>query len=192
MKKIVFGFLFVLLYALTACAQSNAQTPSQVAVDGKTLVAYFSRTGNTAAMARHIQTLTGGELFEIKTVNPYPDDYSACLAQARTELSANSKPALSTHINGMSAYDIVFIGYPIWHGDAPMAIRSFIEEYDFAGKTVIPFCTSGSSSGDTSFRSVERLCSQATVLEGLQIRGASVGSAEAVVTGWLRRIGVVK
>jgi flavodoxin len=192
MKKAVFSFLFAFLCAFTACAQSNAQTPSQVAAGGKIMVAYFSHTGNTAAMARHIQTLTGGELFEIKTVNPYPADYNACLSQARTELSANARPVLSTHISGMSAYDIVFIGYPIWHGDAPMAIRSFIEEYDFAGKTVIPFCTSGSSSGDTSFRSVERLCSEATVLEGLQIRGASVGSAEAVVTGWLQRIRIIQ
>jgi flavodoxin len=69
---------------------------------------------------------------------------------------------------------------------------SFLSEYDFSGKTVIPFCTSGSSSGDTSFRNVERICSQASVLEGLQIRGASVGSAEAVITGWLRRIGIIE
>jgi flavodoxin len=169
-----------------------AQTSSPVAADGKTLIAYFSRTGNTATMARHIQTITAGDLFEIKTVNPYPTDYTACLAQARTELNANSRPALSTHINSMNAYAVVFIGYPIWLGDAPMAIRTFLEDYDFVGKTVIPFCSSGSSSGDTSFRTIKNLCPRSTTLEGLQIRGASVGSSNTVIAGWLRRIGIVK
>jgi flavodoxin len=91
----------------------------------------------------------------------------------------------------MNTYDVIFIGYPIWHGTTPPPVVSFFSEYDFSGKTIIPFCTSGSSSGDTSFRNIKSLCPGATVPDGLQIRGTSVGTAEAVITGWLRRIGII-
>jgi flavodoxin len=174
---------------------SSADTPRKPAdLDGsqKVLVVYYTRTGNTKQMADTIQRLAGGDCIELKTVDPYPSSYDAVLEQARREINSGYKPPLSTVIADLDTYDVIFVGYPIWHGTTPPPVATFLSEYDISGKTVIPFCTSGSSSGDTSFRNVERLCSRASILEGLQIRGASVGSSEAVITGWLRKIGVIK
>ncbi|MHB9291125.1 hypothetical protein Holit_00197 [Hollandina sp. SP2] len=182
--------MFLLTFAV--CAQSGNKDTPELKSNQKVLVVYYTRTGNTKQMADTIQRLAGGDCVELKTVDPYPSSYDTVLEQARREINTGYKPPLSTVIADIHTYDVVFIGYPIWFGTTPPPVASFLSEYDFSGKTVIPFCTSGSSSGNTSFRNVERLCSRATVLEGLQIRGASVGSAEVVISGWLRRIGAIK
>jgi flavodoxin len=174
-----------------SCSGADTQSKStELNGSQKVLVVYYTRTGNTKQMADTIHGLAGGDCIELKTVAPYPSSYDAILEQARREINSGYKPPLATSVD-INAYGVIFIGYPIWHGTAPPPVISFLSEYDFSGKTVIPFCTSGSSSGDTSFRNVERICSQANVLEGLQIRGASVGSSNSVIIGWLRRIGVI-
>jgi flavodoxin len=184
----------VLMLSLTfaVCAQSGNKDTTELNGNQKVLIVYYTRTGNTKQMADIINRLIGGDRVELKTVDPYPASYDAILEQARREINSGYKPPLAAITEDINSYDVVFIGYPIWHGTTPPPVVSFLSEYDFSDKTVIPFCTSGSSSGDTSFRNVERLCSRATVLGGLQIRGASVGSSEAVITGWLRRTGIIK
>lgn len=153
-----------------------------VAGNGKSLVVYFSRTGNTKTVAEEIRNLTGSDLVEIKTVLPYPSAYNDCLAQAQKERADNARPELSTVVSNMSGYDTVYAGYPIWCYTAPMAIFTFLESYDFTGKTVIPFCTSGSSSITQSVTEIRSVCSSADVLDGFR-----AGGSESV-ENWLTRI----
>ncbi|MDE6852431.1 MAG: Ig-like domain-containing protein [Lachnospiraceae bacterium] len=168
--------------------EPNEPTPDvQPPVTGneKSLVVYFSRTGNTKAVAEQIQSLTGSDLVELKTVVPYPSSYGECLAQAQEERANNARPELSTTISNMSEYDTVYVGYPIWCYTAPMAIFTFLESYDFTGKTVIPFCTSGSSSITQSVTEIRSVCSGITVLDGFRAGGSET------VEDWLTRIGQI-
>ena len=168
--------------------EPNVPTPDvqpPVTGNGKSLVVYFSRTGNTKAVAEQIQSLTGSDLVELKTVVPYPSSYNDCLTQAQEERANNARPELSTTINNMSEYDTVYVGYPIWCYTAPMAIFTFLESYDFTGKTVIPFCTSGSTSITESVTDIRSVCSGANVLDGFR-----AGGSESV-EDWLTRIGQI-
>lgn len=168
--------------------EPNIPTPDvkpPVTGNGKSLVVYFSRTGNTKAVAEEIQSLTGSDLVELKTVVPYPSFYNDCLAQAQEERANNARPELSTAVSNMSEYDTVYVGYPIWCYTAPMAIFTFLESYDFTGKTVIPFCTSGSSSINQSVTDIRSICSGVNVLDGFR-----VGDSETV-EAWLTRIGQI-
>ena len=108
-----------------------------------TLVAYFSWSGNTAQMAQMIQTETGGDLFEIQPAVPYTGDYDTLLDVAQQEQRENARPELASQVENWDSYDVVFVGYPDWWSDAPMLIYSFLESYDWNGKTLVPFCTSG-------------------------------------------------
>lgn len=168
--------------------EPNIPTPDvkpPVTGNGKSLVVYFSRTGNTKAVAEEIQSLTGSDLVELKTVVPYPSSYNDCLAQAQEERANNARPELSTVVSNMSEYDTVYVGYPIWCYTAPMAIFTFLESYDFTGKTVIPFCTSGSSSINQSVTDIRSICSGVNVLDGFR-----AGDSETV-EAWLTRIGQI-
>lgn len=156
-----------------------------VVENGKTLVVYFSRTGNTKAVAEEIQSLTGSDLVELKTVVPYPSSYNDCLAQAQEERANNARPELSTTISNMWEYDTVYVGYPIWCYTAPMAIFTFLESYDFTGKIVIPFCTSGSSSINQSVADIRSICSSVNVMDGFRAGGSET------VEAWLTRIGQI-
>lgn len=156
----------------------------------KILITYFTRSGNTEKIADMIQNKTGGTKFKIETVKIYPEDYSGVLAEASKEKEENARPELKTKVDNMENYDIIFVGYPIWHGDTPMAIRTFLESYDFTGKKLIPFCTSGSSSPQTSFNSVKESASGAEVLEGFWTRGSNVSNAQNDVNQWIDKLGI--
>ena len=163
--------------------EPDVQPP--VTGNGKSLVVYFSRTGNTKAVAEQIQSLTGSDIVELKTVVPYPSSYNDCLTQAQEEKANNARPELSTTVSNMSEYDTVYVGYPIWCYTAPMAIFTFLESYDFTGKAVIPFCTSGSTSITESVTDIRSLCSGANVLDGFRAGGSET------VEDWLTRIGQI-
>ena len=166
---------------------------NEVQPDGsgeKILIAYFTRSGNTEKLADMIADKTGGTKFRIETETAYPQDYDAVLEQASQEREQNARPLLKTRVENMSDYGTVFLGYPIWFGDTPMAIHSFLESYDFTGKKIIPFCTSGSSSPQTSYASVRASASGAEVLEGFWIQGTSAGNAQDEVDGWMERLGI--
>ena len=131
--------------------QKNEPIPTQNG--GKILVAYFSRAGdnfevgfiekgNTHIMADMIAEVTKADEFEIKTVKPYPADYRECTEVAKQELAEDARPAIDGKIENFEQYDTIFLGYPIWWSDMPMVIYTFLESYDFNGKTIIPFCTS--------------------------------------------------
>ena len=172
----------------------------------KTLIAFYSRKGanyvsgdivdlpigNTEVAAGLIQKLTGGDLFQVDTVEPYPADYQRATEVAQRELNQNARPALTSRVEDMEAYDAVILGYPNWWGTMPMPCFTFLGKYDLSGKTVVPFCTHEGSRLGRSVRDITRLCPKATVLEGLAVRGSSVKSAQDDVAGWLRKLGMIR
>jgi flavodoxin len=166
----------------------------------KILIAYYSRkgqnysiggivnlsVGNTEIAAKKIQELTGSELFEIRTVKSYPEDYTETTEVAKVELRNNARPELSAHVKNMDEYDTIILGYPNWWGTFPMAVCTFLESSDFSGKTIIPFCTHEGSGLSNSERDIKRLCPTAKVEKGLAIRGSSVAKADEDVKNWLK------
>lgn len=155
------------------------------------LVAYFSHTGNTRKIANQIHEKVGGDIFEIVTVDPYPQDHEAALAQARSEQKSKYRPELKTQVENMHLYNVVFIGYPIWLEMMPMAIYTFLEKYNISNTTVIPFCTSRASGLGETVKDIKSLCPQSTVTKGLSIYRDDIDSAQNEVSSWLRRTGMI-
>jgi flavodoxin len=182
MKKLI---LAMAIFCVGAIMEISAQTGSS-----KILVAYFSHSGNTRTVAEQIHRTVGGDLLEIKTVTPYTGNNNTVLDTAQNEQRANARPALATQINNLSSYDTIFIGYPIWWGTMPMAFFTLFEQYNFEGKTIIPFCTHEGSALGRSVTDIKRLAPQSTVRDGLAIRGRSAGNAENDISTWLRRLGM--
>lgn len=166
----------------TAAASASQEGPEET---GGTLVAYFSWSGNTRGMAELIAQETGGDLFEIATVNPYTDDYNELLDIAQQEQSEDARPELNEQVENWDSYDTVFVGYPNWWSDAPMAVYTFLESYDFTGKTLIPFNTSASGGFGRSLRGIEESAPGATLLEGLALTESELGEEQARITSWL-------
>lgn len=170
----------------------NAEEPSAPAGDYKVLIVYFSHTGNTRTIAGYIHDMVDSDMVELKTEDTYTDDYDMLLAQIRQEVADEYCPPLATRIENISSYDVIFIGYPVWVETAAPPVRTFLTTYDLSGKTVIPFCTSGTSSAETSYRLVRSLCPHSTTLEGIQIRRGTYDTACERVAEWLRQIGIVE
>jgi flavodoxin len=158
--------------------------------DKKILITYFSHSGNTREIANQIHRKIGGDIFEIKTVQTYSSEYDTVVKQARKELDSGYKPQLKSKVKDMELYDVIFVGYPNWWGTIPMAYVTFFTNYNFAGKTIIPFCTHEGSGMGRSVSDIKKLCPKSKVLDGLAIRGSSVRSATDDVYGWLRKIGL--
>lgn len=156
----------------------------------KVLIVYYSRTGNTRQLAKFIHEKVGGDLVELQTVTPYPDNYDALTKQAKQELQAKARPALSTQIPNMASYYTVFIGYPNWWSTVPTPVFTFLEQHDFSGKKLIPFCTHGGGRLGNSVADIKQSCPRAQVLEAFEVNGKNVTKVEKDVENWLRRIGV--
>ena len=169
----------------TPDADVSASQPETSGEEVKILVAYFSWSGNTQQMAEIIAQQTGADLFEIVTVTPYTDDYNELLDIARQEQSDGARPELNAQVENWDSYDTVFIGYPNWWSDAPMAVYTFLESYDFTGKTLIPFNTSASGGFGRSLTGIEESATGATILEGLDLTEGGLGDAQSRVTAWL-------
>lgn len=182
---------------------------------GKVLVAYFSRMGNTVwedgvdavtsaslntidgdfygnaqLLAGYAQKFTGGDLFLIETEQTYPSDYRETTDQATIEQRDNARPALRSHVKNMGQYDTVVLIYPNWWGDLPMPLYTFLEEYDFSGKTILPLCTHEGSGLSRTENTIADLCPGAQVLGGLSVRGGNAASAQSDVENWLNNSGV--
>lgn len=166
----------------------------------KTLIAYYSRKGqnyvagnivdlpigNTEVVAKKIQEITGGDLFEIDTVKIYPKDYTETTEIAMKEKRENARPELTEVVDNIDAYDVIYLGYPNWWNTFPMAVFTFLESYDFSGKTIIPFCTHEGSGIGNSERDIIKLCQKAFVIKGLALRGSSVGKADNEIKNWIK------
>ena len=165
----------------------------------KPLIAYYSRkgnnylngsivyleVGNTEVVAKIIQEQTGGDLFEIDTIKTYPEDYTETTNVAMEEKRKNARPELIRMVDQMDLYDVIYLGYPNWWGTFPMAVFTFLESYNFSGKTIIPFCTHEGSGLGNSERDIRKLCPNANVLPGIAIRGGSAKNAGNSVKSWL-------
>lgn len=155
----------------------------------KTLVAYFSRTGNTRVIASQIHRARGATLFEIKPAVPYPEDYEKTVAQARRERDSGFAPTLQAEVVNMADYATVFLGFPIWGETAPPIIRSFLSSHDFAGKTLIPFVTHGGYGLGNSLTVLASHAPRARLIDsGPSIEADQERRTLTRVTDWLQRI----
>jgi len=192
--------IFVLLITATlvvftgVAAQMNFAAEEDMSLSGtqRILVVYFSRTGNTREIAKQIHNIVGGDIFEIQAVNPYPDDYNTAVNQARQELDSGYKPELKTKIENIRSYDLIFIGYPNWWGTFPAPVKTFLSEYDFSGKTIVPFCTHGGGGLGRSVTDISKLCPKSTLLDSFAISGSDVKTEQNKVSEWLRKIKLTK
>jgi flavodoxin len=154
----------------------------------KVLILYYSRTGHTRTVATQILGLVGGDLVELQTVQPYPDDYDALVAQNVEEQRSDYKPPLQTTIGNLADYDVVLIGSPLWNVRLTPPVRSFLSSHDLSGKIIAPFVTYIVSGLGRSQRDIEELCPDASVLDGLAVLGEDAGEAQTVVSAWLRSL----
>ena len=145
------------------------------------------RIGNTERLAGYIQKAVGGNLFELETVREYAKNYHQCTEEAMAEKKSNARPALKKLPDSIADYDVIFLGYPNWWGTAPMAVFTFLDSFDFAGKKIVPFCTNEGSGLGTSVRDIKKECPAAEVAEGLAVRGSDAESSEAKTAAWAKR-----
>lgn len=165
---------------LTSNTNIDATTSASINIVNKKYM------GNTELLAHWIQESIGGDLFFIQTENFYPSNYDDTLNQAQQENRENARPVLTTHIENINDYDVMFLGFPTWWGDMPMAVYSFLEEYDLSGKTIIPFCTSGGSSFSNTIHTITNLQPNAKVMQnGLAIQNNNLLNAQADINKWL-------
>ena len=194
----------MLVFTLSACSNTNTKIETSTAKaaettssttkksSGKILIAYFSRSGNTLEVAKQIQEKTGGDLFEIKTVEAYPKEYKATTEQAKRELDSGFRPALTHKVSNIDSYDIIFLGYPIWWGSMPMGVFTFLESHNLSNKIIIPFATHEGSQMGRSVADLTNVYPEATILEALPIRGSIAKESQNTIFQWLRRIKVIK
>lgn len=152
---------------------------------GATLVAVFSRTGHTLQVAERIHELVESDFFRIEPAAAYPEDYDEMLETAQHEQDDDARPALASVVENWDDYDTVYLGHPIWWAHVPQIMKSFVEQHDLAGKTVIPFATSGGSSIAGALPDLEALCPGATFGEGLTLDGDAVDAQLDRVDAWV-------
>lgn len=161
------------------------------ATETKVLVAYFSATGTTKGVAERIADGLNADFYEIVPEEPYTDadlNYNDNSSRSTVEMNdSDARPEISGSVENMDQYDIVFLGYPIWWGDAPRIMSTFVESYDFSGKTVVPFCTSGGSGIGSSASNLEKLTSGATWLDGKRLNGSD---SQDTVMEWVNSLGL--
>lgn len=161
----------------------SASEPDGEPEGGKILVAYFSATNNTEGVAQKLADGLGADLYEIVPEQPYTDedlDYGNSSSRSSLEMDdPDARPAISGSVEDMEQYDVVFLGYPIWWGEAPRIMSTFVESYDFSGKTLVAFCTSGGSGFGSSDSALRSATGTATWLDGH--RFSSGASAEDVL-----------
>lgn len=179
--------------------EEPAEEPSEEPAESETsttgdsssvLIAYFSWSGNTEQVAQIIQQETGGDLFEIAPATPYTNDYNELLDIAQQEQSDNARPELAGQVENWEQYDTIFVGYPNWWSDAPMAVYTFLESYDWDGKTLVPFNISASGGFGRSLSGLEESATGATILDGLSFTERTLGDAQSEVTTWLDELGL--
>lgn len=162
------------------------------------LIAFYSRAdenyvngliktlevGNTEIVAGMIKELTGADVVKIEQMEPYARDYNECIAQAQADQRQNARPELRNCPETISEYDVIYLGYPNYWSTMPMAVFTFLEHFDFSGKTIKPFCTHEGSGMGSSVSDIKKLCPTAKVEKGLAIQGGSVRRARKDIEKW--------
>ena len=206
MKKLlsIAAMILLAVAGLSACTTKAKQVNNEndnenekqevMSLKGKkVLVAYFSWSGNTKYAAQYIAKKLGADEFEIITEKAYPTEYQPCTEVAKTEKEANARPAIKGKVENMEQYDVVFIGAPVWWYTGPMAIYTFMEQYDLKGKTVIPFCTAYSGPSQT-LKDIVKSTPDSDHRDGICIvtkeqGGQGMDSKTAKIDKWLGEIG---
>ncbi len=175
----------ILIAYFTWADNTVVEDPSTVDVDATTSASVLA-PGNAAKIAGWIQQEVGGDLFSIVVSEPYSSDYDECLDRAADEKADNARPALVDHVDGMENYDIVFLGFPNWWYTLPMAVLSFVEEYDFSGKTIVPFCTHGTGGLASTIQDLTAaLPDDVTILDPIGVYRPEVDNSRPVVQKWV-------
>ena len=156
---------------------------------GNVLIVYFSQTGNTETVANIIHDNVGGDIVKLETTEAYPSDYDELVDYAQQEQQEDARPELSTVIENIEQYDTIFLGYPNWWGDMPMAIYTFLDTYDLSGKTIAPFITHGGSGLSGTPENIQEEELNASVTEGLAIDGDEASDSTEDVVEWLNSLG---
>jgi flavodoxin len=198
--------LSLICLMISACtfAQTEVLEPDPGRANpGRKLIVYLSRTNNTKAIAEMIHEQVGGKLVAVELENPYPEDYDAIVQQVAEENESGFLPPLETELE-MDQYDTLFLGFPTWGMQLPPPMKSLLHQYDFSGKTIIPFNTNAGYGVGSSFQTVKKLCPDANILEGFSIKGGierdgilfvmegeKAEEAEKKVRMWLQRIEVI-
>lgn len=169
---------------------SDTNRNLQTQTGGNILIAYFSWSGNTENAAQVIQEQTGADIIELNPAEPYSSNYSEVLDKAQKDMNADARPELANHVENMEQYDTILLGYPNWWATIPMPVATFIEEYDFSGKTIIPFCSHGGGGFGQSITDISKLAPNSRIGEGLSIHYSGGTSLENDITTWLNSNGV--
>lgn len=197
--------LLVFAMLISACSQSqmrDVEAQEETVKDSsKVLIVYLSRTNNTKAIAEIIQKNVGGTLVALELQTPYPENYQAIVQQVAKENETGYLPPLKTKIDSIEKYNIIFIGFPTWGMQMPPPMKSFLREYDFSGKTIVPFNTNAGYGIGSSFQSVKQLCPNSTIPDGFTTKGGverdgvyfvmqgeKLKEAESEVKAWLKKI----
>ena len=195
-----------MIFASSSC--SDAQRPSSgtsTMPDEKILIVYLSRTNNTKVVAEMIRDNVGGTLVPLELENPYPENYEATVKQVVKENEKEFLPPLKTKIDDIKKYDVVFLGFPTWDMQIPPPMKSFLSQYNFKGKTVIPFNTHAGYGAGNSFQTVRQLCRECKILDGfsteggiekegvlLAIKDSRKKEVQTELKNWLRKIKMVE
>ena len=167
--------------------QNNDETteaPDNEDNSSKVLVVYFSHTGTTKGVSEYLHEVVGGDLIEIEPVNSYPEGYHDALDPAKQEQKDNARPEIANTIDDFDSYEVIYLGYPIWWGTTPMIINTFLESYDFSGKTVVPFATSGGTGISQSIKDIRSEIPDADVKDGLLVK------INDDIIPWLQKLGL--
>ena len=187
------GMMFL---SVAACSADPGETGSSAAsaqpqptfAGKKVLVAYYSYSGNTQAVARQIAQATGGDLFAIETVQTYPERYNDLTAQAKREINAGFMPELKAQVPQMETYDVVFIGSPNWWGTYAPAVKTFLSQYDFGGKKLVPFFTHGGGGMQRCESDMKAQLPQAQFLPAAAFPGRTSGADPQKLQSWLEKL----
>jgi flavodoxin len=196
------------ILCLASGLSQEQQSPAnslRVPTEKNTLIVYLSRTNNTKAIAEIIHQKVGGTLVALDLETPYPADYRTTVLQVVHENETGYLPPLKTKIDRIEQYDFVFLGFPTWGMQLPPPVKSFLHQYNWKGKTVIPFNTNGGYGVGSSFETIKELCPQSIILQGFTTRGGSeidrhnlvikdarAEEASIEVQSWLKAIGMLK
>lgn len=184
MKTKMIAIIALLAFGINANAQDKTTEPGK-----KVLIAYFSWGGNTQYVAEHIAALTGGALFRIEIGKTYPTEYKPCTEVAKVEVDKGIRPPLKSKVDNLEQYDTIFVGCPVWWHTAPMAIWTFLESknYNFKGKTIVPFCTYAATYRDETLAKIVELTPDSRHLKGFGAVDRDTKGVEA----WLKEIKVL-
>ena len=169
---------------------STRSEGEKVSSSGKMLIAYFSWSGNTQGVAEEIHRQTGADLFEIVPIPAYSDDYNTVLMEAQRDQHDQARPAIQNLSERIDEYDVILLGYPNWWASIPMPIATFLESYDFSGKTILPFCSHGGGRFGQSLTAIAKLVPQAVIAPGLSVHYSGGSGLSDDVRNWLESQGI--